>query len=109
MDQAQSACPADGAGTQGTQTSSAKQAGTGTTCSPTKAAPKAVPQAARKKPSEEYNLEALIELAFDYRGGEQKDAASGVEPHTPSPKRSRASKEEEHEDDMSEAEENLIQ
>ena len=102
MDQAQSACPADGAGTQGTQTSSTKQAGTGTTCSPTKAAPKAAPQTARKKPSEEYNLEALIEIAYEYRGGEPKAADDGS-PQAPN-KRSRKEKDDDDEEGMSDGE-----
>ena len=95
VDQAQSACPAEGAGLQVGQPAATKQAGTGTTCSPTKATPKAAAAAARRKPpSEEYNIEAILEICDECLGSRpRQDAGSGVEPHTPSPKRSRASKE----------------
>ena len=108
VDQAKSACPAEGAGAQGEKTDGPKQAGTGTTCSPAKAAPKALPQTARKKPSEEYNLEALLHQAYEFQGEEQKGADSraqqGGKENTAS-KRSRTSKEADDEANMSDGEE----
>ena len=95
VNQAQSACPAENAGLQVGQPTATKQAGTGTTCSPTKATPKAATAAARRKPpSEECNIEAILEMGDECLGSRpRQDAASGGEPNTPSPKRSRASKE----------------
>ena len=105
MDQAVSACPADGAGAREGQPADTKQAGTGTTTSPTKAAPKAaaVP-AARKPPSEVYNVDALLEQADEYRGGQQQADANGGTPQTPN-KRSRKQKDGDDEEAMSHDEE----
>ena len=95
VDQAKSACPAEGAGTQGGQPAGIKQAGTGTTCSPAKAAAKAAPTAARKKPSEEYNVAALLEQSFEYHGGEQKETNDGTPQGPNTFKRSRKDQEDE--------------
>ena len=104
VDQAVSACPAEGAGTQGGQPAGTKQAGTGATSSPTKAAPKAAAVAAvRKPPSEVYNVDALLEQADEYRGGQQQADANEAAPQTPN-KRSRKEKDDDDEDVMSEEE-----
>ena len=108
VDQALSACPAEGAGAQGGQPAGTKQAGTGTTSSPTKAAPKAAAVATvRKPPSELYIVDALLEKADECRVGQQQADASGVTPQTPN-KRSRKDKDDDDEEVMSDVEENPI-
>ena len=106
VDQAVSACPADGAGAQGGQPADTKQAGTGTTTSPTKAAPKAhaYNHPARQPPSEVYNVDALLEQADEYRGGQQQVDANGGTPQTHN-KRSRKQKGGDDEEAMSDDEE----